>query len=185
MPKKKTEILTLRDLLILKLNSLLEIENTLTKALPKMADASTDEELDQAFRNHLAETEDQAKRLEEALTILEEKPKKIGVEAIAGLVDDAQWIIDNVDGPEAKDAGLIAAARYVEHYEMAGYAAAAEWATTLRLDEIEDLLKETMAEEDNANTLLGNLAVSKINDMANDMDEDMNDTDEDNTDEEE
>jgi ferritin-like metal-binding protein YciE len=172
---QSNKMANLQDLFILKLQALLEVENALIKALPKMADASSSEELDEAFRDHLQETEMQANRLEGILEKIEEKPKKVGVEAIVGMIDDAKWVIDNIE-PEALDAALIASARYVEHYEIAGYETASEWARELGFEDIEEVLRESLTEEENANNLLSTLAIAKINRSA-DMDDDMEDED--------
>src|SRR4051812_11465236 len=104
----KQQYESLHDLLILKLDSLYDIEQQLIKALPKMAKAASDEKLREAFSNHLEETKGHAQRLEEALGKLDESVGKSKVEAIRGLVEDAEWCIKNVKNPLARDALLVA-----------------------------------------------------------------------------
>jgi ferritin-like metal-binding protein YciE len=164
MPKKT---FSLQDALHLKLKALYDIELQLIKALPKMAKAATDKELARGFKEHLAETTNQVKRLEQAFTILGKKPQKTKVEAIRGLVLDADWVMKNVSGSEVLDLNLVAAASYVEHYEMAGYMAAAEWAQALGLDDVVSLLAETLDEEVAAEEKLALLASTKLIAKAN------------------
>jgi ferritin-like metal-binding protein YciE len=156
----------LHDLLVLKLKSLYDIEQSLIKALPKMAKHSSDPELSQGFINHLAETKNQAKRLEEVFSLLGEKPAKTKVEAIRGLVKDAEWIMKNIKNREARDAALIAGASYVEHYEMAGYQNAIGWATELEHTSISSLLSVSLEEEIKADQKLTDLAQTTINKRA-------------------
>lgn len=169
MPKGKqtTKKETLHDLLLLKLAALHDIELELVKALPKMAEASTDPDLKNGFKDHLAETKNQVIRIEEAFTALGEKPEKTKVEAIRGLTKDAAWIMKHIKNPEALDAALIASASYVEHYEMAGYRSAIEWARKMGHDEVIELLSKTLDEEKTAEEKLSDLAKSKINEKAN------------------
>ncbi len=150
--------MNLQNLLVVKLNALYDIENTLIKSLPEMAEAATDPDLRQAFLDHLEETKTHAQRLEEALEMFDEKPEKLKVEAIRGLVDDAKWVIKNVKPEAALDSNLIRAAQYVEHYEMAGYNGAISWAETLGKDDLASLLQETLDEEMDADSKLEDLA---------------------------
>lgn len=157
---KKIE--TLNDALVIKIKALYDIENQLLKALPKMAKNSTDPDLKQGFLDHLKETEGQVKRLEKVFKLLDLKPTKTKAEGIRGIIADAQWIIDEKPEKAVLDSMLIANASYVEHYEMAGYIAAASWATALGYTEIADLLDETLEEEQAAAEKLGALADDKI-----------------------
>ncbi|MDB5194741.1 MAG: hypothetical protein JWN50_755 [Parcubacteria group bacterium] len=145
---------TLRDLLIQKLQALSDIEHELVKALPDMAEAASNPSLKKGFRDHLDETRNHVCRIEDAFALMNEKPKKLKVEAIRGLVKDAKWVMKNVKGTETLDANLIAAARYVEHYEMAGYMGALEWARTLGETKVASLLRATLAEEKKADKTL-------------------------------
>lgn len=160
--KQKYE--TLRDLLILKLGSLLDIEEQIVKALPKMAKAATDEKLREAFSWNLKETKGHVERLDEAFEKMGAAAKKSKVEAIRALAKDTEWIIKSLKNPAARDALLIASAQYVEHFEMAGYGTAREWAEKLGEDGVADLLRKTLEEEKEADATLNDLAKRKIND---------------------
>mgnify|MGYP002136403925 CR=1 FL=1 len=159
--KTKKEV-DLRDLLLLKLRSLYDIEHELVRALPKMASHASDQSLKGSFRNHLAETRAQVERLKQVFKKLGEKPTKIKVLAIRGLIKDAEWVMKHIPNPEPLDAALIAAGSYVEHYEIAGYTSAIMWAEELGLDPIANLLSESLREEIAASGKLNGLAVSKI-----------------------
>jgi ferritin-like metal-binding protein YciE len=167
--KKGKSFDSLHELFILKLQSLYDVEQELVKVLPKLAKSASNEELSAAFEEHRKETEGQVKRLEKAFKLLGEKPKKEKVEGIRGITEDGSWILKNVKGDAARDAALIGAAQYAEHYEIAGYGTAAEWARIMEHDEVCQLLEETLAEEEAANEKLNALAQSGINDAANDM----------------
>ncbi len=159
----------LHDLLVVKVKALYDIENELTKALPKMAEASNNPQLKQAFQDHLKETEGHVKRLEQIFEKLEVAPEPEKSEGIRGLISDAEWCIDNVIEPAALDAALIASAQYAEHLEMAGYGSAREWAKTMGHNEIADMLEQTEQEEKAADEKLSMLATSEINEAANTM----------------
>jgi ferritin-like metal-binding protein YciE len=158
-------ISTLHDLLTVKIMALYDIETQIVKALPKMAKAATDPGLKKAFANHLEETEKQVERLEEIFEALGMKAKKMKVEAIRGLIEDTEWCIKEKPSPNLLDALLIASARYVEHYEMAGYLSAITWAEKLDLEETAELLRETLEEEKAADALLEEGAVANMNEM--------------------
>lgn len=155
---------TLHELLILKLRVLHDVENQLKKALPKMEKAASDPKLKEAFASHLKETEAQEARIDEALELSGDMSrKKEKSEAIRGLIADAEWCITNIKDTRARDASLIAAAQYVEHYEMAGYGSACEWARLMGHDDIVDLLEESLKEEEAADKKLSLLAEGGIN----------------------
>lgn len=155
---------TLHDLLILKLRALRDVETELLKELPKMNKAVTDEKLREALAAHLEETKRHAERLDDALELLGDSAKrKVRVEAVRGLADDANWVTKSVKNPEARDVAIIAAAQYVEHYEMAGYGTARAWADQMGHAEVAELLQETLDEESAANEKLTALAVGGVN----------------------
>lgn len=164
----KTRYGNLHELLILKLQSLYDVEQELTKALPKMAKHASNHDLRAAFDEHLIETKGHVRRLEQALRLLGEQPRKEKASGIRGIAEDGSWVIKNVRDDATRDAALIAAAQYAEHYEMAGYGTAREWANLMGHSEVEDLLQETLSEEEAANEKLMTLAKT-INDEANDM----------------
>lgn len=160
--KKPTD---LRDLLIQKVNALYDIEQNLVKALPKMAKAAKDKDLKAGFTSHLAETKVHVKRLEQVSKILGVKPKALKSDAIRGLIKDGEWVIKNVKPAAAMDSNLARAAQYVEHYEMAGYMAAYDWAKMLGEAQVAELLGITLDEEHAADEKLhevGTLLDQKI-----------------------
>ncbi len=132
----------------LKLQALYDIEKQIEKALPKMAKMASSEELKKGFQMHLEETKKQSERLEKAFELLGVTPKKLRAEGIRGIIVDGEWVME-VEGPkEIKDSMLASAARYVEHYEMAGYLTACAYAKALDLPKIEALLTESLGEEE-------------------------------------
>jgi ferritin-like metal-binding protein YciE len=159
--------LTLHDLLIQKLQVLYDVEQEILKALPKMAKKADDAPLRDAFEKHLRETEQHVSRLEQAFSILGTSPKKMKSAGIRGIIEDGTWVMQNIKGPAALDANLIAAAQYVEHYEIAGYGSAHAWALELDQDEVADLLQQTLDEEKATDETLDDLATSGINASAN------------------
>ncbi len=139
-------------------------EKHLTKALPKMQKAATSEELANAFSNHLEQTEEHVARLEEVFELLGEKAQAKKCDAMAGLIEEAQSIIEDTDeGTATRDVGLILAAQKVEHYEIATYGGLAQLAKTLDLIDIKNLLGQTLDEEKEADELLTGIAENNIN----------------------
>jgi ferritin-like metal-binding protein YciE len=137
----------IRELLVEEMEDLYDAEKQLVKALPKMAKAASNQELSQAFTSHLEETEGHVKRLEQAFELLGQKPKSKPCAAMKGLIQEAQETIEE-DMPDAlHDSAIICAAQKVEHYEMAGYGTLSAWAKTLGLEDVAELLEETLEEE--------------------------------------
>jgi ferritin-like metal-binding protein YciE len=141
-------------------------ENAILKALPQMAEAARAEELRGAFAVHLKETEGQVKRLEKVFRLLGETPEGIECKAIQGIVEESQTILQEFRDGEALDAGLIAAAQAVEHYEITRYGTLLAWAKQLGLAEAEGLIQETLIEEENTDQILSELAEDAINPAA-------------------
>jgi len=141
-------------------------ENAILKALPQMAEAAESEELRGAFAVHLKETEGQVRRLEHIFEIVGEKPEGIPCKAIQGIIEEGQEILQAFEDGEALDAGLIAAAQAVEHYEIARYGTLLAWAKQLGLSEAEGLIEETLVEEENTDQVLSELAEDAINPAA-------------------
>jgi ferritin-like metal-binding protein YciE len=156
----------LRDLLIVKTKVLYDTEQQLVKALPKMAEAATTEELKTAFMDHLEETKEHITRLDKVFELLQVAPNTETSDSVRGLVSDTEWCIENITPGPTLDAALIASAQYAEHQEMAGYGSAAEWAKVLDLSEIKDILGETLDEEKMADEKLNVLATTKVNEAA-------------------
>lgn len=157
------ELDDLRRLYVHELKDLYSAENQLLKALPKMEKAAADKDLKKAFSSHLKETERHVKRLEDVFKRLDFKPGGQKCAGMEGLIEEGSDMI-NEDAPAAvKDAGLIAAAQRIEHYEIAGYGVARTYAEKLGDYQAADLLQETLNEEGLADQKLSRLAQRKIN----------------------
>jgi ferritin-like metal-binding protein YciE len=129
-----------------------------------MKKGATSEELANAFDEHLAVTEEQIGRLEEVFEMLDMTPRAKKCEAMAGLVEEANNILEDLPkGTAVRDAGLIIAGQKVEHYEIAAYGSLVQLAKTMGENDIADLLQQTLDEEKEADQLLTELAVSGIN----------------------
>ena len=154
---------TLKTLYIDELRDLYNAENQLLKALPKMAKASSSEELQDAFEKHLEQTKMHVERLEEVFEEIGGKPKGKTCKAMKGLIDEGSEVLKE-DGEESViDAGIIVAAQKVEHYEIAGYGSVRTFAQLLGKDKSADLLQTTLDEESEANELLNKLAEDIVN----------------------
>jgi ferritin-like metal-binding protein YciE len=149
---------SLRDLFVKELEDLLSAEQQLLKALPKMAKAAYSPALRDAYQSHLKETEGHVKRLEQVFKHLGMKPKSTKCKAMAGLVAEGdEWMKEDAS-PGVMDAGLIAAAQRVEHYEMAGYGCVRTYAKLLGDEVAADLLQSTLDEEGAADKKLTQLS---------------------------
>jgi ferritin-like metal-binding protein YciE len=157
---------TLEDLFIHELKDLHSAEKQLLKALPKMAKASTNEELRTAFENHLAETEEHVARLDRLLADLNLNGRTPKCKAMEGLIEEGKEMMDDAMEDDVRDAALIAAAQRVEHYEIAGYGCARTFAEQLGHSDAAAVLQQTLDEESAANELLTNIAMSGINQEA-------------------
>lgn len=149
---------TLNNLLVHELRDLFSAENQLLDALPSMARAASNKELKEAFNDHLQETREQVNRLQSIFDRLKEKPGGEHCEAMEGLVEEGNDIIEAQGEPHVKDAALIAAAQRVEHYEIAGYGTAHAFAEIIGDSDSAQLLKETLQEEKAADKKLNKLA---------------------------
>jgi Mn-containing catalase len=152
----------LQDLLVHELRDLLHAEKQLTKALPKMAEAARFDRLRELFEVHLAETQEQIERINECFDLLGETARAKPCKGMQGLVEEGQEVME--EGAEKEDAAadlaLIGAAQRVEHYEMAGYTTARNLASQLRHSAVVALLSKSLAEEENADQLLNQVARS-------------------------
>ena len=136
------------DLFELELKDLYSAEKQITKALPKMAKAATNEDLREAFESHLEETEGRIKRLEKIFKQLDISFARVEkCKAMEGLIEEGKEVMEEGLEPEVLDAALICAAQKVEHYEMAGYGCARTFAQQLGHSDIAELLQETLDEE--------------------------------------
>jgi len=153
----------LEDLFEHQLKDLYSAENQLIKALPKMQKAAHDSELKKAFEKHLEETKTHKKRLEEVCGELDIKPTGENCKAMQGLIEEAQEMIDEKADKEVKDAGLIAEAQRVEHYEISGYGTLVRYAKELGHTKIASKLQKTLDEEYKTDDALTALAEKRLN----------------------
>jgi len=145
---------SVRDLLIEQLGDLYDAEKQLVKALPKMAKAASNEQLKEAFENHLEQTRGHVDRLEQVFQLLEEKAKSKPCEAMKGLIEEGKETMEEDFSGGVMDSAIICAAQKVEHYEIAGYGTLSSWARSLGLEEVAELLDETLSEEKEADEKL-------------------------------
>src|SRR6202049_4064793 len=148
----------LRHLYIEELKDLYSAENQLVKALPKMAKASTSEDLREGFEGHLEQTKEHVARVEKIFKALGESPKGKKCKGMEGLIKEGGEMIEEDLAPEELDAGLISAAQRVEHYEIAGYGCVSTYAKLLGEEEAVSLLRQTLEEEKETDKKLTQLA---------------------------
>ena len=157
------ELASLQDLFLHELKDIHSAEKQILKALPKMAKAATNEQLKAGFKEHLAQTEEHVARLEQIFQKLGKKAGGQKCKGMEGLLEEGSEMIEEDAEPEVKDAGLIAAAQRVEHYEIAAYGCAKTYARVLGDKESESLLDQTLQEEGATDKKLTQLAKSSIN----------------------
>jgi ferritin-like metal-binding protein YciE len=165
---------TLNDLFEDTLKDVYFAENEILKALPKMAKKATSKDLQQAFTDHAEETKGQVKRLDQIFKLLGKNAEGKECHALKGLVKEAEELMDEAKSGPVLDAGLIACAQAVEHYEMARYGALSAWAEQLDMEDAGELLEETLDEEKAADEKLSGLA-EDINPEADENDDDEDD----------
>lgn len=154
---------TLEDVYVDLLKDLYSAEKQLVKALPKMAKGAQSSDLQKAFQDHLRQTEGQVERIERIFTEMGGSPRGKKCVGMEGLVEEGNELLKEDAEPDALDAGLIAAAQKVEHYEIAGYGTARAWAQQLGYDKAARLLQQTLEEESMANELLTRIAENHVN----------------------
>ena len=159
-PKKLDELFhdTLKDIYF--------AEKKIFSTLPKMMKAAQSEELKAAFEKHRGETEGQVGRLEQVFAMIDQKPQGKTCAAIVGITDEGAEIMEEYKGSPALDAGLLAAAQAVEHYEISRYGTLKAWAEELGLNDAAELLQETLDEEEATDEALTEIAKSAINQQA-------------------
>jgi ferritin-like metal-binding protein YciE len=138
-------------------------EIALTKAIPKMIEQATSEELITALTRHLAETTQQVTRAEEVFACIGKKPEAVKCEAMTGLIKEAEQIMEECEEGAMRDAGIISAGQKVEHYEIATYGTLRQFAETLGLKDVVGLLQQTLDEEKAADEKLSRIAVNAVN----------------------
>jgi ferritin-like metal-binding protein YciE len=162
----KKEPKQLQDLFEDSLKDVYFAEKKILTALPKMAKAAQNDKLRAAFEKHEAETEEQVARLEQVFKILGKPAKGKNCPAIVGIIDEGKEIMDEYKGSPALDAGLVAAAQAVEHYEICRYGTLCTWAQELGMNDAKKLLGQTLNEEENTDKALSDLAETVVNQEA-------------------
>lgn len=138
-------------------------EKKILATLPKMAKAAQHDDLKAAFEKHRTETEGHVDRLEEVFSMIDAKPQGKTCEAIMGIVKEGEEVISEYKGSPALDAGLLAAAQAVEHYEISRYGTLRTWASELGLDDAVELLQQTLDEEEATDEALTGIAEDVVN----------------------
>jgi len=154
---------TLKKLYVEELRDVYNAEQQLVKALPKMAKAASSDELREALELHLDETKGHVERLDQIFESLDESAKGKTCKAMKGLIEEGSEILEEKGEDSVLDAGIIAAAQKVEHYEIATYGTLRTWADLLNQDEAAGLLQETLDEEGEADKKLNELAEEIVN----------------------
>ena len=153
----------LSDLFYDQLKDIYFAERQILKGLPKMAKAAKSEELKSAFLHHRDETEGHVERLQQIFDIIGKRAQSKTCEAIKGILEEGEEIIDDYAGSQALDAGLLAGGQAVEHYEMARYGTLKTWAGQLGMKDVVALLDQTLQEEKKTDALLSKLAQANVN----------------------
>jgi ferritin-like metal-binding protein YciE len=156
----------LNDLFLDTLKDIYFAERQILKNLPKMAKAAKSAELKKAFLTHRDQTEQHVERLQEVFELIGRRAQAKTCEAIKGILEEGEEIMEEYNGSEALDAGLLAAGQAVEHYEMSRYGTRKTWASQLGLKDAVSLLDETLQEEKQTDALLSSLAESSVNQEA-------------------
>ena len=157
------DIKTLDDLFVHTLQDIYYAEQQITKALPKMIEKATDPQLKQGFQTHLAETQNQVKRLEQVFEMHGQKPKAVDCPTIDGLIKEANQVSGEVADKQVLDAALIASAQAVEHYEITRYGTLIAWAEQLGRSDCARVLQQNLDEEKATDKKLTVMAESKVN----------------------
>jgi ferritin-like metal-binding protein YciE len=157
---------TMEELFLDELRDLYDAEKQLTKALPKMAKAATSPQLRSAFEEHLTQTEGHVSRLEQIFESMDEKSSGKTCAAMKGLIKEGDEMASDTEESSVRDAGLIAAAQKVEHYEISGYGTARTHAQMLGNHQAVRLLEQTLQEEKQTDQKLNHIAESMINTQA-------------------
>jgi ferritin-like metal-binding protein YciE len=153
-------------------------EKQILKALPKLAKKSTNEELRDALTTHRDETAGQIERLEKVFAAIGKKPRGKTCDAILGIIAEGDEVMEEVEDETVRDAGIVAAAQAVEHYEMARYGTLRTWAGFLGHDDAVELLEKTLEEEKHADELLTQIAEGGLNESAAEESEELEDSEE-------
>ena len=164
MAKKESK--NLQELFHETLKDIYFAEKKILGALPKMAKAAQSQHLKAAFEQHESQTEEHVARLEKVFEEIDETPRGKMCDAIMGIIEEGQEVMKEFKGAPALDAGLLAAAQAVEHYEIARYGTLKTWASELGLSEAVKLLDTTLSEEKQTDETLSKLAETEVNQHA-------------------
>ncbi|WP_420131912.1 ferritin-like domain-containing protein [Rhodopseudomonas sp.] len=154
---------TLNDLFLDTLKDIYYAEKQILKTLPKMAKAANSDKLRAAFEKHEGETEGQIERLEQIFELLGKPARGKTCDALMGIIDEGKEIMDEYKGTEALDAGLLAAAQAVEHYEISRYGTLKTWAGLLGMKDAVKLIDQTLQQEKTTDVNLTKLAETEVN----------------------
>jgi ferritin-like metal-binding protein YciE len=157
---------TMNDLFLSFLQDMYYAERQILKTLPKMAKASQSEELKQALMQHREETQHQVERLQQVFEQVGKRARGQTCEALNGIVEEGEEVIEEFDAGPVRDAGILANAQAVEHYEMARYGTMIAWAKVCGMKDAVKLLEETLVEEKKADELLNQIANKTVNQQA-------------------
>ena len=157
---------TLEDLFLHTLKDVYYAEKQILKSLPKMAKAAESEELKEAFEKHRQETEGQIERLEEVFKMLGKAARGVQCEAINGIIEEGKEVMEDFADSVALDAGILAAAQAVEHYEITRYGSLKTWAGELGMADAARLIDQNLQEEKKTDELLTRLAEARVNTKA-------------------
>jgi ferritin-like metal-binding protein YciE len=157
---------SLQDLFVNLLKDMYYAEKQILKTLPTLAKKADSDELRQAFEHHLKETEGQVQRLEQVFALCDLKPSGKTCHAIKGILEEGDEDIKHAKDPDVLDAGMIADAQAVEHYEIARYGTLIAWARQLGMSDAASLLQQTLDQEYNADQTLTRLAEGRLNRQA-------------------
>ena len=160
------DIKTLDDLFVHTLQDIYYAEKQITKALPTMISKATDPQLKKGFETHLAETQGHVKRLEQVFQMHGQTPKAVDCPAIDGIIKEANEVAGDIADKEVLDAGLLASAQAVEHYEITRYGTLIAWAKQLGRPDCARVLQQNLEEEKAADKKLTSIAESKVNKKA-------------------
>ena len=159
----QTKDKNLNDLFLDTLKDIYYAEKQILRALPKMAKTAHSDQLRAAFEKHHGETEGQVERLEKIFELIDKPARAKTCDAIQGILDEGKEIMEEYKGSEALDAGMVAAAQAVEHYEISRYGTLKQWAQQLGMKDAVRLLDETLQEEKKTDESLTSLAESAVN----------------------
>jgi ferritin-like metal-binding protein YciE len=161
-----SDIKTLDDLFVHTLQDIYYAEQQITKALPKMIEKATSSQLRQGFQTHLAETQNQIKRLEQVFQMHGKSPKGVDCPAIDGIIKESNEVAGEVADKDVLDAALVASAQPVEHYEITRYGTLIAWAKQLGRADCASLLQQNLEEEKATDQRLTAMAEAKVNQKA-------------------